>query len=217
MSTSLFSANSNEIQEGFPRIQVPGVYKCIIKNVSGEGWESKKGNQIENPIIMTFLIRDEDGNKYEHQAVEFAPTEQDEDKKTHNKVLRLVHIVSKVTGKKFEINASDWEGVHKQVIDALTPHAGEGKSPILWLKLVGNVYNKNANIQYPGYTGFINRDDEDKKPTMSRNEIAENNKYLAEVSKTQADEEEDEGFGGVGTGEEDEGLDDAEDDGDPMF
>lgn len=181
--SNLFSGSTKEVaekasqQEGYPSITVPGVYSVMLGEVNNETRTTNNDKEIESPLELTFYHKDSEGNIYRYHHIEFKPREEDNQDKLERKRDRILYILDKVTNKDIKIDAESWEDFTSKVKAELDKFSGKN-SPVLYIKLVGNVYNGNARLQFPNYYGgCLSRKDENKKPTVSKSEQKKNDEY----------------------------------------
>jgi len=193
----------------YPSIQQPGVHKGVkLVSVSNDSYTTNNDKYLENPLQLEFYKK-EDETIYRHMHMELQPRESDEKSKTDNKVDRILYIVGKITQDNKEITGDTWEEFTSNVVKELEPFVNEKENrPELFLKLVGNVYNGRANLQIPGYKGFLERVDSGSMPTVSKSEDQKNQEYL-NFGSGSPDKEESADLPDTGGGM-DEGINDSE-------
>lgn len=178
-------ADSEDISGGNPRLNDVGIFPLNFVEV-GQGVVS------DDELTFTWEVTDDT----EHQGqrfnyVEFSPREQDfqaEEGQASNaklQVSKIGHVVSKLTTLD-EDEVSDlirlkgttiedaWQNLVDNVLKAIEEYAIDDlHERVFRMKLIGNVYQGNANAQTPRYTPFL-RDVEAGDPALTFSNYEEN-------------------------------------------
>lgn len=193
----------------YPAIKEPGVHEVKLVSVTNESYTTNNDKYLENPLQLEFYKK-EGETIYRHNHMELQPREEDEESKVNNKIDRILYIVGKITGQDKNVQGETWKDFTDKVVSELKPYVeNKSKRPELYLKLIGNVYNGRANLQIPGYKGFLERKDSGKMPTVSQKEQERNKEYINFNSGT-PDKEESSDVPIAGQGGADEGVSDPE-------
>src|SRR5690625_77850 len=140
-------------------------------------------NNTPDCLQWTFELKGEDdkGNDVsgiEHQHVEWAVNEQDDQESIQKKIDRIAYMTSTIVPEEKiqAIEAPNWKAYCHAIIELLQSHGYTQRQ--LEIKVLGNVYNGKARVRFPGYNSFI-KGEGGKPLTLSPREREENAKYYA--------------------------------------
>lgn len=178
----MFKASENATEgTGLSYLDMPYCGPAKIRDVSIE-----EINNTPNCFKVTFGDlngTDVKGNDIKpgttHEHVEWKPDADTDDKKIQSRVDRIAYIAGKVAPKERveSISADSWDG-YIAAVKELMEQAGYS-SKQLYIKVLGNVYNGNARVRFPGYRDFLS---EEADLGFSAREQAENEKYLEAIA-----------------------------------
>lgn len=181
-----FGTSKAEIQDSgnASYLSMPYLGEARLASVFVEDIESKSGDVFPDVLKFQFKVLGEDvqGNDVKGQIVEkaeFPPREDDDQKKITNKTGRIGYIMKYFMPEEDVLinNVSSWREFADVVVKRFEKNSGYVDVPVK-LKVVGNVYNGNANVQIPNYKGFLQGKDSESAITFSKNELSANREYI---------------------------------------
>lgn len=181
-----FGTSKEEIQDSgnASYLSMPYLGEARLSSVVVEDIESKSGDLYPDVLKFQFKVLGEDvaGNDVKGQIVEkaeFPPRDDDDQKKITNKTGRIGYIMKYFMPEEDVLinNVSSWREFADVVVKRFEKNSGYSDVPVK-LKVVGNVYNGNANVQIPNYKGFLQGEQSDSAITFSKNELAANREYM---------------------------------------
>ena len=197
---SVFQSSKEGIKDtGFNILTVPYLGPAKFNKA-----EVAKIGSVDDCFVVSFDllgtdIRDNDVSSLNHQHVEWAPNDQNDEDSIQAKVDRIAYIASTVVPdeKVVSVQATDWVDYCKAIIELMETY--DYKSKEVEIKVIGNVYKGKTKVNFPGYRNFITTPDS-KPLTFSASEQKKNEEYMKAVGSTPSSTNED----GVDIGDVDE-------------
>lgn len=173
---------------GAPRLTNPYLGPCRLTDVRVEDITSKDGVEFKSCLIFTFTLKGEDeaGNDvsgYIVEKTEWPIRDDDDAKKTQNKLDRVGYILKYLVGedKAAEVAGRDWAEYAQSALQIA--NSVEYSEIPLKIKAVGDTYG-TPSVEIPNYRGFLEGENSSAPIAFSPKEERKNAKYMAAKSTT---------------------------------
>ena len=189
----MFKASENATEgTGLSYLDAPYLGPAKLKDVSLE--------EINNtPNTIKFVFGDLEGTDYRGnnvsssttlEHVEWGVDSSTSDEDIQKKVDRIAYIAGRFAPKDRvqSIEATDWVGYCEAIIQLLNQHNYQQKQ--VYIKAVGNVWQGNARVKFPGYRDFIA--EEEGELSWSSSERQQNEEYYEALNSSPSPAGEDE-------------------------
>lgn len=168
----MFKSSKEGIQEGNVSMS-PGIHDNVhLTGIKAHTHKDKKDREWQ-VLDITF----KNAKKEIHTHRIFNPAQGDQAKLEDNATTianQLSYIATKLQGKDAEVEAESWEDLCNWAIENIPTN----KVP-LKVKLLGNVYNGQANVQITKYTGWLKTMASGETIRFSKKENEANAAYFA--------------------------------------
>lgn len=191
----MFGTSKEDIQDSgnASYLNTPYLGDAVLSNVFVEDINSKSGDTYPNVLKFQFIVLGKDilDNDVKGQIVEkaeFPPRDTDTPDKIRNKTGRIGYIM-KYFMKEEDVlisNVNSWAEFVDVVVKRFEKNGSYSSVPVR-LKVVGNVYNGNANVQIPNYKGFLQGEDSMSAISFSNNEMKANREYIQAIQEPEAE------------------------------
>lgn len=178
----MFNVGSDTQGDSVLRLQTPGIYKASLQSVEVKNIERKDGTiAAEKALVFSFNTTD---GSFQH--IEYQPNDKSTDKSIENLKKRVKHIMLRfMSEEQTHMTANNWDEYTAAIISKMNA-AGYTEKDV-WIKVIGNVYQGKANLQFPKYLGFISESD---NMQLSKAEVAGNAEWARTLEEIKAAQQE---------------------------